>query len=626
MTARLVAVLASAALLASGFTVANVLPAAAVGDETTISLANQARAIEGPGPVKFDASMSTVSTASANQMAVSQLFAQLVVATPSITAYERSYFEHWVDADSNGCDTRHEVLIAESITPVVRGTGCTITSGTWFSWYDGVTWTDPSDVDIDHMVPLSEAWDSGADRWTATQRRDFANDVTLDVALEAVTDNVNQSKGASDPASWLPPDVDVQCRYVTSWILVKFRWGLTIDGAERSVLSDILTGECGAALVVAPSTANTMSALPEPGVVRLSGSNRYATAVAISQQYQPEVDAVYVATGTNYPDALSAAPAAAKQGGPLLLTPPTGLPNSVRAEILRLQPSLIVVVGGAGVLSSTIYAQLSALAPNIRRDGGANRYETSRIVIDRAFPEGASKAFFATGANFPDALSASAAAGTTGSPVFLVNGLAGGVDSATASLIQKLGVTSAVIAGGTGVVSSQVERSLRAQPSVNTVVRYAGSNRYATSREINRNSFAAAPQAFFAVGTGFADALAGAALAGRNSAPLYVVPSTCVPANIVDDLTELGTTNRVILGGTGVLSNNVANLTRCGSPPPIVIPSNPGDSKNCSSFSAWVAAQNWYNNYFPHYGDVARLDSDNDGIVCESLPGAPPSP
>ncbi|MBH0023158.1 cell wall-binding repeat-containing protein [Salinibacterium sp. SWN248] len=303
-------------------------------------------------------------------------------------------------------------------------------------------------------------------------------------------------------------------------------------------------------------------AAPE-GVERLSGSDRYSTAVAISQEYEPGVDVVYVATGSNYPDALSAAPAAANQGGPLLLTPASKLPSSVRAEIQRLQPELIVVVGGSSVLPNSIYSELSALAPNIRRDGGADRYETSRIVIERAFPGETETAYFATGSNFPDALSASAAAGNSGSPVFLIRGKGTGIDSATAALIDKLGVTEAVIAGGTGVVSVVMENSLGKLLGADSVVRYSGANRYSTSDAINSGSFSVAPKAFFAVGTGFADALAGAALAGISSAPLYVVPGNCVPDYVVSNLNDYDTTNRVLLGGTGALGSGVAYMTPC---------------------------------------------------------------
>src|SRR5690606_8089996 len=137
------------------------------------------------------------------------------------------------------------------------------------------------------------------------------------------------------------------------------------------------------------------------GANRLSGPDRYSTAVAIASRYSPRVPVVYIAAGTNYPDALSAGPAAAVQGGPLLLTPPSTLPAAVRAEIERLAPDLIVVAGGTGVVSPSVYSQLSSLAPEIRRDSGANRYETSRVINERAFPGGADAAYVATGANFP---------------------------------------------------------------------------------------------------------------------------------------------------------------------------------------------------------------------------------
>lgn len=144
-----------------------------------------------------------------------------------------------------------------------------------------------------------------------------------------------------------------------------------------------------------------------------------------------------MATGANYPDALAATPAAAAHGGPLLLTPPTSLPTNVKSEIVRLKPAAIVVVGGSSVVSNAVYSKLAVLALHIRRDGGADRYATSRIVIQRAFPTGSKIAYFATGENFPDALSASAAAGKTASPVMLVNGAARAIDTATAALIKK---------------------------------------------------------------------------------------------------------------------------------------------------------------------------------------------
>ncbi|MBX7445463.1 MULTISPECIES: HNH endonuclease family protein [unclassified Arthrobacter] len=177
------------------------------------------------------------------------------------SAYDRALFEHWIDANGNGCDTRQEVLISESQVPVTYGSGCTITAGKWYSYYDGATWTNPSDVDIDHLVPLEEAWGSGAYRWTPELRKAYANDLDWSRSLVAVTDNVNQSKGSQDPSTWLPGDGSIDpknCDYAIDWITVKWRWNLTADNAERDVLSSIVNGtSCGAIVIGRPAKMNT---------------------------------------------------------------------------------------------------------------------------------------------------------------------------------------------------------------------------------------------------------------------------------------------------------------------------------------------------------------------------------
>ncbi|MFE4196504.1 S-layer homology domain-containing protein [Paenarthrobacter sp. NPDC056912] len=195
-------------------------------------------------------------TATASDTAsVSTLFSSLTVAPETNSGYNRDLFQHWVDADHDGCDTRSEVLQQESLTPVTFSSGCTVATGKWDSWYDGGSWTNASDVDIDHLVPLAEAWGSGANAWTAEQRRDYANDLTLDVALEAVTDNVNQSKSDRDPAEWMPPLAGTSCEYATDWVLVKYRWQLTTDQAESTAISTAIQGACGATMVAVPAIA-----------------------------------------------------------------------------------------------------------------------------------------------------------------------------------------------------------------------------------------------------------------------------------------------------------------------------------------------------------------------------------
>jgi hypothetical protein len=164
----------------------------------------------------------------------------LAVATEVRTGYDRDLFPHWIDADGDGCSTRNEVLIVEADDPVTVGSGCSLSGGRWFSYYDRVSWTNTSDVDIDHMVPLAEAWDSGARTWSTSTRQAYANDLGDYRSLVGVTDNVNQSKGDQDPTTWMP-QYDT-CRYLREWVAVKHRWRLSVDSAEWSALQSLASG------------------------------------------------------------------------------------------------------------------------------------------------------------------------------------------------------------------------------------------------------------------------------------------------------------------------------------------------------------------------------------------------
>jgi hypothetical protein len=157
------------------------------------------------------------------------------------TGYSRDKFPHWSTV-SGTCNTRETVLRRDG-TDVETDASCAAVSGRWVSPYDGATWTQASDVDIDHMVPLSEAWRSGAASWTTARREAFANDRGSS-QLWAVTDNVNQSKGDQDPAEWLPPLTGFRCMYARSWTDVKHRYGLTVDAEEKAALADLVGKHC----------------------------------------------------------------------------------------------------------------------------------------------------------------------------------------------------------------------------------------------------------------------------------------------------------------------------------------------------------------------------------------------
>ncbi|MGW7639133.1 HNH endonuclease family protein [Streptomyces decoyicus] len=173
---------------------------------------------------------------------------RLKVARESRSGYERDKFRLWVDADHDGCDTRKEVLLSEAVKKPTQGTGCKLTGGSWRSYYEDKTVSDARKLDIDHVVPLAEAWDSGASKWTAERRESYANDLDAERSLVAVSLGPNRAKGDKDPAEWMPPAKDATCTYATDWVTAKLRWRLTADRAEAKALRTVAAG-CKAATV-----------------------------------------------------------------------------------------------------------------------------------------------------------------------------------------------------------------------------------------------------------------------------------------------------------------------------------------------------------------------------------------
>ncbi|MGW7312907.1 HNH endonuclease family protein [Streptomyces sp. NPDC054854] len=161
--------------------------------------------------------------------------AALVVEGERREGYDREReFGGWVDADRDGCNTRAEVLLEEAAdAPTVTGR-CTLEGGSWYSYYDDAYVSER--IDIDHLVPLAEAWDSGAWRWDRQRRVEYANDLDVSHHLVAVTARSNRSKADKDVAQWLPPYEPARCRYAAEWVSVKRANGLSVDEAEKQTL------------------------------------------------------------------------------------------------------------------------------------------------------------------------------------------------------------------------------------------------------------------------------------------------------------------------------------------------------------------------------------------------------
>lgn len=190
-----------------------------------------------------------------SKVSTASLLAKLKVAREYQSGYQREYFKLWVDTDHDGCNTRKEVLLAEAKQKPSESSSCALYGGLWKSAYDNQNFTNSRSLDIDHMVPLSEAWQSGAYRWDADTRERYANDLGYSRSLIAVSATSNRSKSDQDPYLWMPPNRSYWCQYVDDWIAIKYRWSLTIDTAEKRDLAAKVKA-CGArAYAVKPPLA-----------------------------------------------------------------------------------------------------------------------------------------------------------------------------------------------------------------------------------------------------------------------------------------------------------------------------------------------------------------------------------
>lgn len=177
---------------------------------------------------------------------LSYAIGQIPVAEESRAGYTRDKFRHWNTGldPADGCNTRAEVLLAEASEAPSVAAGCKIGEGEWLSYYDEQEVTDPGKLDIDHMVPLAEAWDSGASAWDAKRREAYANDQDAASSLVAVTARTNRQKADQDPATWMPSAPSATCRYLAEWTATKLRWGLAADQSEIDAINVYAGGPC----------------------------------------------------------------------------------------------------------------------------------------------------------------------------------------------------------------------------------------------------------------------------------------------------------------------------------------------------------------------------------------------
>ena len=378
-----------------------------------------------------------------------------------------------------------------------------------------------------------------------------------------------------------------------------------------------------AALVTAATTA--LSAVPAPAdaatTSRVAGSDRFSTAVAVSRSgFGPGVPVAYVVTGTNFPDALAAGPAAARRGGPVLLVERDRLPASTAEELSRLRPGSIVVVGGTSSVSDAVARDLDRYTSGaVSRVAGTDRASTAARLSAATFPS-AGTVFVAGGQSFADALAAAPAAHRTSSPLLLVN--RSSVPGATSAELRRLGAQRVVVLGGPASVDATAESQLRSV--VRDVVRWSGPDRSATSAVVSSRSFApGVPAVYLATGAAYADALATGPVAARAGGPVLLVRGNCVPHTVHNEINRLAPARIVLIGGAFALGPGVEDRTVCpyaGAPtrtPTVTLPPGPAYDDDApdpdvvrfgSSYYAFTTGTTWGNNL-----GVLRSSAPNTG-------------
>ncbi len=357
----------------------------------------------------------------------------------------------------------------------------------------------------------------------------------------------------------------------------KFRQSMRL----KTVLS---IAALGVAAMLIPAGGAAV-ARPEPTVTqRFAGTDRFDTAAQIAEATFPTgAPVVIIVNGGDFPDALSAAPIAAKLGGPILLTNTNSIPATTVAAIHKLAPAQIVSIGGPTVISASVGAQLKSLVPSstllntYQNWSGTNRYETSVAAVGTEWQSGINPAvvpnpkvdtlYVATGTDFPDALSASAAAAYAKEPLLLVPGNTSSIfdsnfeqETLPSLLSVALKPNKIIVVGGPDAVSQAIQNQLSTYAPV---TRIAGADRYSTSAAVASATYTTSQTAIIASGENFPDGLTSAVMAGIQGKPLLLAQQNCLPSETNALIGTLGVTQITLAGGTAALGTGVAALTTC---------------------------------------------------------------
>ncbi|KQM84242.1 hypothetical protein ASE68_14410 [Agromyces sp. Leaf222] len=371
--------------------------------------------------------------------------------------------------------------------------------------------------------------------------------------------------GVKNNEAWLSGTTDANGEY-SIMAVPPGLWVLYFYAPEGSKLKDEWWSERpwgnGDPIQVLPQAAVTQrnatlsSATPSRtwgAVSRIAGPDRYATAARISaSQFAPGVATAYIASGTSFPDALAAAPVAAAARGPVLLTPTDSLPSVVAAELRRLQPRNIVVLGG-GIRASVVTKLASFTSGRVTRIAGSNRYATSAALSKSRFSPGVPVVYLVSGTSFPDGLAAAPQAALGGAPILLVE--RNRIDPSVIAELKRLRPEVVKIIGG-GTVSPETHAQIDAL-ALSYSIRFYGRDRYETSAIMSAWFEPGVSVAYVTSGENFPDALAAGPVAGLTSGPVLLTRRDTLPQSVADELRRLRPERIVVLGSPGAVSTAV---------------------------------------------------------------------
>jgi putative cell wall-binding protein/predicted chitinase len=328
----------------------------------------------------------------------------------------------------------------------------------------------------------------------------------------------------------------------------------------KSLVVGVLTG---LVMLLIPLPALGQGSFLPAGETRLQGADRFETSVEISRRsFSGPIDAVYVATGRAYADALAGGPAAAHDEGPILLVDPGSIPGVVIDELDRLQPASIFILGGSSAVSTDVESLLGSYANSVVRLSGQDRYETA-TAVSQHIGSTAGTVFVASGATFADGLSGGAAAARLGGRLLLTK--PGQLPASTSAELARVEPDRIYLLGGEAAVSLDVEAEVRAAAPDVAVSRLSGNDRYETSAAVARAVWPEGAAAmFFATGLDFADALSGTPAAHVNDAPVVLTQPDCLPTSIYRLRADMAPTTTVILGGQSAVAAPALE-TECGT-------------------------------------------------------------